>query len=144
MIVDCRLFFQSSIDNPPSFDSPYGDRMFIFMHEMSIVESILATVLKEAEKYQVHKVNSIQLKVGKLWQIIPDTLQFCYSVATQGTIAEGSEMVMVQTPIVAKCKRCRGRFEVENYFFICPDCQVADAEVIAGDELIIETIETEN
>jgi hydrogenase nickel incorporation protein HypA/HybF len=113
------------------------------MHEMSIVESILAIVLKEAEKNCVHKVNSIKLRMGKLWQIIPDTLQFCYSVATQGTIAEGSEMVIVQAPIVAKCKRCGGHFEVENYFFICPDCNAADAEVISGDELIIETIEME-
>jgi len=111
------------------------------MHEMSIVSSILETVLKEAEKHHVHKIKSIKLKVGKLWQIIPETLQFCYSIATQGTIADGSEIVIIQTPIVANCKRCGGNFEVENYFFTCPDCNVADAEVISGDELILETIE---
>jgi len=113
------------------------------MHEMSIVASILETVLQEAEKYHVNKVKLIKLRVGKLRQIIPETLQFCYSIATQGTIADGSEMFIAQTPIVAKCKRCGKSFEVDNYFFICPDCNVADAEVISGDELILETIEME-
>lgn len=110
---------------------------------MSIIESILRTVLQEAEKHHADKVKSIKLRVGKLWQIIPDTLEFCYSVATKGTIADGSEMLISQTPIVAKCKRCGGSFEVDNYFFLCPDCNVADAEVISGDELILETIEME-
>lgn len=113
------------------------------MHEMSIVESILSTVLQEAEKHQVNKVKSIKLRVGKLWQIIPDTLEFCYSVATKGTIADGSEVFIVQAPIIAKCKRCGGTFEVDGYFFLCPDCNIADVEVIAGDELILETIEME-
>ncbi|MFQ6040163.1 MAG: hydrogenase maturation nickel metallochaperone HypA [Candidatus Poribacteria bacterium] len=121
---------------------------------MSIVASILETVLQEAEKHRANweesallsafKVKSIKLRVGKLWQIVPDTLEFCYSIATQGTIADGSEMIIVQTPIVARCKRCGKSFEVNSYLFICPDCNIADAEVISGDELILETIEMED
>ena len=113
------------------------------MHEMSIVASILETVLQEAKKHRVNKVTSIKLRVGELRQIIPETLQFCYSIATQGTIADGSEIFIAQEPIVAKCKRCGESFEVENYSFICPDCNLADAEIISGDELILETIEME-
>ena len=111
---------------------------------MSIIMSILETILQEVEKHRILKVKSVKIRVGKLWQIIPDTLHFCYSVATEGTVAEGSEMLIVEEAIVAQCKQCGRRFEVKNYSFICSNCNLADAEIVAGDEMIIETIEAES
>jgi len=113
------------------------------MHEMSIVMNIVDAILEEAEKHGAKKIKSVHLKAGKLHQIIPETLQFCYKIATKDTIATDSELQIEEVPITARCRRCNKTFEAKDFIFICPDCEVADTETISGDELTIESIEIE-
>lgn len=113
------------------------------MHEMSIVMNILDVVLEEAEKNGAKKIKSVLLKAGKLHQIIPETLQYCYEIATKNTIAADSELQIEDVPISVRCRKCGRTFGVEDFIFICPDCEVADTETISGDELTIESIEIE-
>jgi len=113
------------------------------MHEMSIVESLLTAVFAEAERHGARRVRRVKLRVGKLQQIIPDSLQFCYDIATQGTPAEGSQLDLEEVPITARCRRCGQVFEVEEFLFLCPACHVADVETCTGNELILETLELE-
>lgn len=115
----------------------------ILMHEMSIVMNIIDTVLEEAEKNGAVEVKSVHLKAGKLHQIIPETLQYCYKIATQDTIAADSELQIEEVPITARCRKCNKTFEVEDFIFMCPDCEVADTETISGDDLTLESIEIE-
>lgn len=113
------------------------------MHEMSIVVNIVDAILEEAEKSGAKKIKSVRLKAGKLHQIIPETLQYCYEIATRDTIAEDSELIIEEVPITARCRKCGKTFEVKDFSFMCPDCKVAYTETISGDELTIESIEIE-
>jgi len=113
------------------------------MHEMSIVVNLVEAILEEAEKHGAKKIKTVYLKVGKLNQIIPETLQYCYKIATQDSIAADSELEVDEVSITAKCNKCGKIFEVEDFIFMCPDCQVSDTETISGDELTIESIDIE-
>jgi len=111
------------------------------MHEMSLVEKVVEVVLAEAQRYGARQVTKVKLKVGRLLQVIPETLAFCYEIAVQGTLAEGSQLYLEEVPIEVRCRQCGETFEVENFVFLCPRCAVADVETLAGMELIVETIE---
>lgn len=121
----------------------YVLREKIPMHEMSIVMNLVEVILEEAEKHGAKKVKNVHLKAGKLHQIIPETLEFCYKIATQDTIAAGSELLIEEVPIRLRCRRCDKIFEVMDFIFMCPDCEIADTETLSGDELIIESIKIE-
>lgn len=76
------------------------------MHEASMVADLVDAVLKELEKYDVTKVNAVTVIVGDLTQLGADQMEFAYEVITQGTILEGSELIIEPEHIVLGCDAC--------------------------------------
>ena len=113
------------------------------MHEMSITESILAVALEEAQKYGDRKIRSLTLRIGKLRQIVPETLYFCFDVVSQGTPAEGARLDIEEIPVYAYCESCEREFEVEDFLFVCPHCGLGHVTMTQGDELILANMELE-
>ena len=60
------------------------------MHEMSIVEALLKTVCQELRAHPDARVRTLYVRIGRLRQVEPDMLQFCYKAAAQGTQLAGS------------------------------------------------------
>jgi hydrogenase nickel incorporation protein HypA/HybF len=59
------------------------------MHELQIAESVVE-MLHECR--QGRGVRRVRLLVGRRWTVVPDTLQFCFELATVGTPIEGAEL----------------------------------------------------
>ena len=57
------------------------------MHEMAITQSVVDAVCEHAAGRRVH---SVKLEVGELCAVVPDSMQFCFELATQGTVADGA------------------------------------------------------
>jgi len=112
------------------------------MHEMGvalqIVEIAAASIPKHLENVRVARVN---LRVGKLAAIVPQSLQFCFSVAVQGTVLEGAELVIEELPVVARCRDCGHQWTIAAAAFTCEKCSSGSLEMISGRELDIESIE---
>lgn len=112
------------------------------MHEMGvamqIIEIATASIPGDMADAQVEKVN---LKVGKLSAIVPDSLRFCFEVAAQDTPLAGAELVINEIPVKARCNDCRHEWTVNEAVFSCPDCQGGSIELLSGRELDIESIE---
>lgn len=113
------------------------------MHEMSITESILQVALEESKNHGDRKIRSLTLHIGRLRQIIPETLRFCYEVMSKDTLAEGASVHIKEIPILAHCSRCNKDVEVDDFTFICPDCGMGGLETLQGDELILAHMELE-
>jgi hydrogenase nickel incorporation protein HypA/HybF len=70
------------------------------MHEMSIAQSILEVVQQYARDnghtgdVNVPRVRSVRLKVGEMAGVAPESLQFCFEVASEGTVARGAELLI--------------------------------------------------
>ena len=111
------------------------------MHEVSVIEEIIQTVLDETKNYPGSKVESVTLKIGKLRQFVPEIMQFCYEVATQDTHLNQSKLILQEIPIQVFCKRCEMTAEVDDFEFICPECQSTDIQMITGNELILQSIQ---
>ena len=56
---------------------------------------------------------------------------------------EGAELIIERVPVRGRCRNCQHEFNIESIFFLCPNCQNANVEVIQGDELLLESLEVE-
>ena len=70
------------------------------MHELSIAESILNIIKKEAQNSENGKVTRISLKVGKLTSLIPECLETAFQAVSQGTIAENAMLEIEEIVIL--------------------------------------------
>jgi hydrogenase nickel incorporation protein HypA/HybF len=112
------------------------------MHELSIVTSIVETVTESLTAYPGARVLEVRLRVGALASVVPDSLEFCYGIASEGTPLEGSRLVVNVLPVVVHCERCAQDAELDGVqSFRCPRCGELCGEIRQGRELEIESIE---
>ena len=111
------------------------------MHEMSLAQNILDIVLSTASQNNVKKIMTINIRAGQLRGIVPEQLEFCFGFVAKDTIVEGAKLQVNTVPITGKCKQCQNEFSVEEYKFICPQCNHEDIEILQGMELMVENIE---
>lgn len=116
---------------------------FFIMHEISVIQSIFAVVVKIAAENNLKVVTKICLKIGKLRQLVPEFLQFALKTIAKDTIAETAELIIENVPIIMQCKSCAKEFIVAENIFICPNCNATDLCMISGSEVILDNIEGE-
>ena len=88
------------------------------MHELSVASAVVDTALRHAENRRVLVVN---LRVGQLRQVIPDSLAFYFEIVTRDTLAEGARLEQVVVPVRMRCEACAHECEPE-LMFRCPEC----------------------
>ncbi len=76
------------------------------MHEASVVANIVDAVLEELGKYDVVKVNAVTIVVGDLTQLGFEQMEFAYGVLSEGTVLEGSKLVIEPEHVVLGCDAC--------------------------------------
>ncbi len=110
------------------------------MHELSVADAIVDVVCRHAEG---RKVVRVEVRVGHLRQVVPSALEFAFSLVAEGTEAEGAELAMEIVPARVECTRCGGTSNVEGFPLACAHCGQLNVDVVAGEELEIESIEVE-
>ncbi len=113
------------------------------MHEFSVIQNILDIVDDIIEENGLKKVTKVKLLIGKMRQIVPETMRFAFEAATKDTPLEAATLEMTFKPIHMKCKQCEKEFIVHENCYFCESCQSSDLSVIHGQELIIESVEGE-
>lgn len=110
------------------------------MHELSLSSAIVNTVAKHARGRRVTVVN---LRVGRLRQVIPDTLAFYFEFVARDSVCEGARLEQEVIPAWLRCRGCDHEWPIEIPAFRCPACAGSDVEVASGDEFEVESIEVE-
>lgn len=110
------------------------------MHELSIAESVVRIAVQHASGRRVMKV---YLKVGHLRQVVPSALSFGFELVSQGTPIEGAELEMDAVPAAGTCRACGAESRLENFPLQCGSCGGFDLEIVAGEELYVESLELE-
>lgn len=111
------------------------------MHELAIAESVVRIADRHADGRQVTKV---YLKVGHLRQVVPSALAFSFDLVAQGTPVEGAELAMEEIPATGKCRACGVESQLESFPLQCQACGSFDLEIVAGEELYVESLEMED
>jgi hydrogenase nickel incorporation protein HypA/HybF len=113
------------------------------MHEQSIVESLLALALENAEKAKASKILRIYLVVGELSGVVQESVNFYFSFLRKDTIASQADLFFMHIQAQLRCRNCNKVFVPENLDFHCPDCKEEKVEIIGGRELYIDSMEIE-
>ena len=113
------------------------------MHELSIVEALVATVLEKAEAEKATKVLRVYLVVGELSGVLTESVEFYFGFLTKDTIAAQASLFFVQPPTQVRCRNCNTVYSPENLNLVCPNCKERKVEIISGRELYIESLEVE-
>jgi hydrogenase nickel incorporation protein HypA/HybF len=108
------------------------------VHELSICNSIARAAVQSAGG---RRVRSVQLQVGALRQVVPDTLIFCWSVVSRGPLLEGSVLTIDLVPAEIECADCGARNMLSRFHLSCPECSGRDVTVVAGEELLLISID---
>ena len=115
------------------------------MHEMGIAMEIvdIAKASIPADM-QGAKIRCVNLKVGQLSAIVPDSLRFCFDLVIKDTPLDGAELAIEELPVVARCKACRTEWTVTEAVFTCTQCNSGNIDILSGRELDITSIEIED
>jgi hydrogenase nickel incorporation protein HypA/HybF len=114
------------------------------MHELSIAQSLLEIIEHEAIPYKGARVTTVTLRIGKLSGVVPDALKFGFEALSRGGIAEGASLIIEEVPLRIKCHQCGAESAIHDPFLLCPRCNGAEVEMIAGRELEIKEMEIED
>jgi hydrogenase nickel incorporation protein HypA/HybF len=118
------------------------------MHEFAITRSLLDQVLAEARGRKGRtksagplrgRITRIKIRIGESAGVVPDCVQFYFDRMKQGTAAEGARLEFERVRLRLKCPKCGAEFDgVED---MC-GCN-AGAEVVSGQDMVLESIELE-
>jgi hydrogenase nickel incorporation protein HypA/HybF len=114
------------------------------MHELAIAQNILEIVQQSVPEDQAAAVRQVRIRVGQLSGIVPDSLDFCFSVLVNETNMQQASLAIEQVLTVSECRSCAHRFQIEDLAFICPACKGTDLNLISGKELEVVEIELED
>ncbi|NPV50068.1 MAG: hydrogenase maturation nickel metallochaperone HypA [Candidatus Methanofastidiosum sp.] len=118
------------------------------MHELSLADGMLKTVLEAAQKEKAKKIKSIKLEMGEILLVNTEQLTFCFDIISKGTIAEGAKLDIKFLKPRVHCNKCGKEFNIssENDFpilqMVC-ECGSNDVTILSGREFNIKSIKIE-
>ena len=110
------------------------------MHEMSIVVSFVKMAEDFAVKNKASKVVKVVLQLGEISGIEPKYLNDFYPAVIEGTILEGSELVIETIEASVFCTNCATTYNPTKSDLKCPTCGSERCDVIDGRGLYIKEI----
>jgi hydrogenase nickel incorporation protein HypA/HybF len=120
------------------------------MHELSMADAMVKTVLEVAEKNNATEIFEVTIEIGKLTMLNPEQLKFLLDVLVENTLLEGAEINIIEVPVDINCNLCEytGSADTEgsdHYLTIvkCPKCGERDIKITAGRECNVKTIKIE-
>lgn len=107
------------------------------MHELSITQSVVATIV---ERLGDARVTTVYLTIGRVSGVDPEAVRFCFDLVAEGTTVEGARLSIEQPAGEARCRACGAEFGVDDLVLLC-GCGSSDVELCRGQELQVRAVE---
>ncbi|HXH94540.1 MAG TPA: hydrogenase maturation nickel metallochaperone HypA [Thermoanaerobaculia bacterium] len=112
------------------------------MHELSIALSIVEGAEEEAARCGAAGVRSVYLRLGLLAGVVKEALLFAYEQACEGTLLEGSQLVIEDVPVLVQCPVCHEPRSPHSLWRLeCATCDTPAAGIAQGRDLQIFAME---
>jgi hydrogenase nickel incorporation protein HypA/HybF len=120
------------------------------MHEFSISNEIVRSVLDTAKKNSGQRVLSIQLEIGELALLNVEQVTFWIHELFKGTVAEGAKVKVKTIKARIRCESCgyKGSMNLDQkdpfrHFipYSCPKCSSFQIKVEKGRECTLRRIQ---
>jgi hydrogenase nickel incorporation protein HypA/HybF len=113
------------------------------MHELSVTQHVLDIAVKKAGEAGASSIKRINLVIGDMSSFMDDSVQLCFDLLSENSIAKGANLSFKRVPLTMRCRHCNHSFTPSGERWSCPQCKEWDVEVITGNEFYLESIEVE-
>ncbi|NHJ83884.1 MAG: hydrogenase maturation nickel metallochaperone HypA [Asgard group archaeon] len=125
------------------------------MHEFSTAVGIVDTVTTVAIQHKAKKIKKVELVVGEFSMLNHDQLKFSFEIASEGTLAEGAELIIEAQRGEIECQDCKYKGVIEKQqdvdhfivdlvnIFECPKCKSNNTKISGGRDIYVKNIEVE-
>lgn len=113
------------------------------MHEMSLAESVLQIIEDSSRSQNFQRVHRVVLEIGKLSAVEPDAMRFCFDVVMRGTLAEGAQLEIIETPGAGICLSCGIVTIMEDQYGICTHCGSPQLKITSGNQMRVKDLAVE-
>lgn len=121
------------------------------MHEFSLAQSIIDTVLEVACGHEANRILAMNLEIGEAALVNAEQLVWYVERLAQETLASNMEINVTEVPVRITCLLCGYEGGVEYHekaptwhvsvpSFECPKCHSARTIITAGRELNVKDI----
>ena len=114
------------------------------MHELKLAQNILEIIHETVPMHKLCSVDSVELNIGLLSNVMNDSLLSCFETITENTSLSSVKLIINSMPVKIKCMGCGKITEENDFIFSCPFCSGNNIEVIGGDELLVSGIKMKN
>ena len=109
------------------------------MHELSLCGAIYDIAERAAAG---RSVSVIHLQVGRLRQVVPDTLTYCWTVVSDETDLAGSRLDLELRAVTLRCDACAADTTLSRELLLmCEACGSSEVSVTGGEELLVTSVE---
>jgi hydrogenase nickel incorporation protein HypA/HybF len=109
------------------------------VHELSLCEAIAGVVRPHAAG---RHVDVIRVQVGALRQVVPESLEFCWSLIRDYQDMPDAQLELEFVSAEVVCRSCGQRGAIESRWSVCcPGCTSADVEVVRGNEFLVTSLD---
>ena len=115
------------------------------MHEYSIVEGVLDSVIPAAEKAGADRIVCVRLRVGDMTEVVQESLDFMWGICCEqrGPMVEGCRLEVEYVYPRSACLKCGHEFEHDRFHLKCPECGRASTMLLSGRELEIASMDVD-
>lgn len=111
------------------------------MHELSVAEEIINIANQYIPTDNSSEVISVKVEIGKLSNILSDSLEFCFDALIGDTQLKGARLIITEMPVTIHCEDCGNTTEIDNVLFQCTNCESTRVKLLSGNELKVTEIE---
>ena len=92
------------------------------MHEMSLAINIADLAQAKALEAGGGRIKTIELDIGALAGVMQESLEFCFEMAANDTLAAGASLCIHWSKGKGKCVACHAVLEIERFGSVCTEC----------------------
>lgn len=110
------------------------------MHELSLCQNLVEILEQQAREHGAKRVTGVWLALGANACVEESALHFGFEITCRGTVAEGCQLHLSQSPSQAWCWHCSQRVDPGEED-VCPLCHRAELQRENNNEMQIKSIE---
>ena len=110
------------------------------MHELSLATELMHQLERLAAERGIVRFTEIVVRCGAMRQVVPDSLTLAFEMLSQNTPVAGAKLTLVEEPIAVRCRACGETSGASIDDYRCRQCGQADVEIVAGQDMILQTV----
>ena len=111
------------------------------MHELQVIQSILAKALLKARESNAKRIKAVHLAVGEIAELDQTSIQGHWKEISKGTPAEQAPLTFRFINAEVQCMSCFMKYHPIDGKIHCPHCGSYGAKILSGEEFYLESIE---